>query len=218
MFVDEHGRDEETITAAALGEAAAAIGGALRGWGFQPGDRALLVHPPGADFVRALLGCLAAGVVPVPVYPPNPVRLGHDLAGFRSIVDSCRPRAVLTNSAYDRARTVGAVTGFFDRSNRSGRACARLDSSLPFSNRPSHTRLRKLMNRSFTPRAMAHRRYVVEETCRELLDGFTGGDSMTEVACPFPARSRCSARPTATRPSTPTPTLSTSPGSRRSRT
>ncbi|GAA3626765.1 hypothetical protein GCM10022267_11260 [Lentzea roselyniae] len=61
-FVDEHGRDEETITAAALGEAAAAIGGALRGWGFQPGDRALLVHPPGADFVRALLGCLAAGV------------------------------------------------------------------------------------------------------------------------------------------------------------
>lgn len=114
-FVGEHGRDEETITAAALGEAATAIAGAVRGWGCRPGDRVLLVYPPGPDFVRALLGCLAAGVVPVPVYPPDPVRPGHGLTGFRSIVDSCAPRAVLTNSAYDRARTVGAVTGFFDR-------------------------------------------------------------------------------------------------------
>lgn len=64
----------------------------------------------------------------------------------------------------------------------------RLDSSLPFSNRPSHTRLRKLMNRSFTPRAMEQRRTVVEKTCRELLDGFTGGDFLAEVAYPFPAR------------------------------
>ncbi len=116
-FVDDRGRDEETITAQSLGDAAAAIGTALRGWGFQPGDRALLVYPPGPDFVRALAGCLAAGVVPVPVYPPNPMRLGHDLAGFRSIVDSCHPHAVLTNGAYERARTVGAVTGFFDRTN-----------------------------------------------------------------------------------------------------
>src|SRR5690242_20405390 len=77
-FVDERGHDEETITAAAAGEAASSIAGALRGWGFRPGDRALLVYPPGPDFVRALLGCLAAGVVPVPVYPPNPVRPDHD--------------------------------------------------------------------------------------------------------------------------------------------
>ncbi|MEU0881618.1 fatty acyl-AMP ligase [Lentzea sp. NPDC005914] len=114
-FVDERGRDEETITAAGAGEAASSIAAALRGWGFRPGDRAVLVYPPGPDFVRALLGCFAAGVVPVPVYPPNPMRLGHDLAGFQSIVDSCAPLAVLTNSAYERARTVGAVTGFFDR-------------------------------------------------------------------------------------------------------
>lgn len=51
-FVDDHGRDGETITAAALG-------GALPGWGFQPGDRALLVHRARTSCV--LLGCLAAG-------------------------------------------------------------------------------------------------------------------------------------------------------------
>src|SRR5689334_9962329 len=95
-FVDDRGRNEEIVTAADLGEAASSIASALRDWGFRPGDRALLVYPPGPDFVRALLGCLAAGVVPVPVYPPNPVRLGGDLAGFRSIVDSCAPVAVLT--------------------------------------------------------------------------------------------------------------------------
>jgi acyl-CoA synthetase (AMP-forming)/AMP-acid ligase II len=66
-FADERGRDEETITAGALGEAASAIGSALRGWGFRPGDCALPVHPPGPDFLLALAGCLAAGVVPVPV-------------------------------------------------------------------------------------------------------------------------------------------------------
>ncbi|GLZ28827.1 hypothetical protein Lesp02_10170 [Lentzea sp. NBRC 105346] len=64
----------------------------------------------------------------------------------------------------------------------------RLDSSLPFSNRPSHTRLRKLMNRSFTPRAMQERFGVIEQTCAELLDSFDGGDFMTSVAYPFPSR------------------------------
>ncbi|TWP50897.1 cytochrome P450 [Lentzea tibetensis] len=64
----------------------------------------------------------------------------------------------------------------------------RMDASLPFSNRPSHTRLRKLMNRSFTPRAMRQRHDVVERTCAELLDDFRGGDFMTQVAYPFPSR------------------------------
>jgi amino acid adenylation domain-containing protein len=34
------------------------------------GDRVLLVHPPGLDYVAAFLGCLYAGAVAVPVYPP----------------------------------------------------------------------------------------------------------------------------------------------------
>lgn len=118
-FVDDRGRDEETITVAALADAANTIAASLRTWGFQPGDRAVLVYPPGPDFVRALVGCLLAGVVPVPVYPPNPVRLKQDLVGFNGIVESSKPHAVLTNSAYERARTVGAVTGLFDKSKPS---------------------------------------------------------------------------------------------------
>ena len=35
------------------------------------GDRALLLYGPGLDFVAAFLGCLWAGVVAVPAYPPR---------------------------------------------------------------------------------------------------------------------------------------------------
>ena len=35
------------------------------------GDRALLLYPPGLEFISAFFGCLYAGVVPVPAYPPR---------------------------------------------------------------------------------------------------------------------------------------------------
>lgn len=40
----------------------------------QPGDRALLVYPPGLDFIAAFFGCLYAGVVAVPATYPKPRR------------------------------------------------------------------------------------------------------------------------------------------------
>ncbi|GLZ29190.1 hypothetical protein Lesp02_13800 [Lentzea sp. NBRC 105346] len=68
---------------------------------------------------------------------------------------------------------------------------ARLDSSLPFTNRPVHTRLRQLMNRSFTPRAIQGWRDRIQSTVNELLDDFEragGGDFLTGFAYPLPAR------------------------------
>ena len=118
-FVDEHGHDQETITVGGLVGTAEAIAAALPGWGFEPGDRAVLVYPPGADFVRTLMGCLIAGVIPVPVYPPSPIRLKQELAGFTRIVANCRPRAVLTNGVYERAKTLGSVTSLLDRTKPS---------------------------------------------------------------------------------------------------
>lgn len=38
----------------------------------QPGDRALLLYPSGLEFIAAFFGCLYAGVVAVPAYPPRP--------------------------------------------------------------------------------------------------------------------------------------------------
>ncbi|KOV93027.1 non-ribosomal peptide synthetase [Streptomyces sp. NRRL B-3648] len=42
-----------------------------------PGGRVLIVHQPGPDYVGAFLGCLYAGAVAVPVYPPTGAR-GRD--------------------------------------------------------------------------------------------------------------------------------------------
>ena len=35
------------------------------------GERALLLYPPGLDYLAAFFGCLYAGVVAVPAYPPQ---------------------------------------------------------------------------------------------------------------------------------------------------
>lgn len=37
----------------------------------RPGDRVLLVYPSGLEFLAVFLGCLASGLVPVPVAPPR---------------------------------------------------------------------------------------------------------------------------------------------------
>ncbi|MEH2411672.1 AMP-binding protein [Nostoc sp.] len=36
-----------------------------------PGERALLLYPPGLEFIAAFYGCLYAGVIAVPAYPPR---------------------------------------------------------------------------------------------------------------------------------------------------
>ncbi|MFZ1555449.1 MAG: AMP-binding protein, partial [Nitrospira sp.] len=41
---------------------------------FAPGDRLLLVYPPGLEFVQAFWGALYAGLVAVPVPPPDAYR------------------------------------------------------------------------------------------------------------------------------------------------
>src|SRR5215472_964312 len=40
-----------------------------------PGERVLLLYPPGLEFVSGFFGCLYAGAVAVPVYPPHFARL-----------------------------------------------------------------------------------------------------------------------------------------------
>jgi acyl-CoA synthetase (AMP-forming)/AMP-acid ligase II len=118
-FVDDDGADGPRLTAGQAVTRGEAVAESLRRWGFRVGDRAVLVYPPGPDFVIALVGCLIAGIVPVPVYPPDPFRLRQTLPVFAAVLDNCAPRAVLTVKAYDRARSVGAVAGVFDRSKPS---------------------------------------------------------------------------------------------------
>jgi amino acid adenylation domain-containing protein len=64
-----------------------------------PGERALLVYPPGLEFVTAFLGCLAAGVIAVPAYPPDPARLARTLPRLRAIARDAGAKVVLSTTA-----------------------------------------------------------------------------------------------------------------------
>ena len=60
-------------------------------------DRAILLYPPGLDYIVTFFGCLYAGVVAVPVYPPQRKRtLG-------------RLQAILTDSGATFALTTTKV-------------------------------------------------------------------------------------------------------------
>ncbi len=61
----------------------------------RPGDRAVLLYPPGLDFVTALFGCFYAGVIAVPAYPPRPNRANSRL---QAIVEESLPGLVLTTA------------------------------------------------------------------------------------------------------------------------
>ena len=86
---------EERCTYAELDARARALGATLQAMGLQ-GERALLLYPPGLDFVTAFWGCLYAGTVAVPAYPP---RTSHPDLRIAAIARDARPRIALTNQA-----------------------------------------------------------------------------------------------------------------------
>lgn len=88
----------EILTWAELHRRVQAVAGVLQDAG-AAGDRALLLYHQGLDFIVAFLGCLAAGVVAVPAYPPEPGRLERTLGRLRAVAADCGARLVLTTSA-----------------------------------------------------------------------------------------------------------------------
>ena len=60
------------------------------------GSRALLLYPPGLDFISAFFGCLYAGVAAVPVYPP---RRNRSLSRIRAIAEDAQAEVALTTDA-----------------------------------------------------------------------------------------------------------------------
>ena len=89
-------REEARWSWAELDRHARAVACALRDRA-DPGDRVVLLFPPGLEFIGAFFGCLYAGVVAVPCDPPRPRR---DPARLRSIVADCAPRLVLTGEQH----------------------------------------------------------------------------------------------------------------------
>ncbi len=82
----------ETWTYAQLDGRARALAARLRGHGLE-GERVLLLCPPGLDYIGAFYGCLYAGVIAVPVYPP---RRNRSLDRINAVAVESGARAALT--------------------------------------------------------------------------------------------------------------------------
>ena len=91
--------DGETIRAgltyAELDARAKEVAGLLRSHG-ACGKPVLLLYPPGLDYVAAFFGCIYAGAIAVPAYPPHRNR---SLDRLRSIVKDAGAHAVLCTVA-----------------------------------------------------------------------------------------------------------------------
>ena len=116
VFVDGKGRDQERLTYRQFATAIDGLASHLtETLGFSPGDRLLLVYPPSSDFVVAFVGCMAAGIIPVPLAPPNPFQLTQDLRAFEAVAENSGSVGVLTNGSYLRAKRLAAAKELFAR-------------------------------------------------------------------------------------------------------
>ncbi|MBW1598049.1 fatty acyl-AMP ligase [Streptomyces sp. JJ38] len=92
VFLNGYGEEADEITYGGLYARAMAVAEELVGH-CRPGDRALLLFPPGLDFIVAYFACLYAHVVAVPVNPPRKSRVHQATLG---IVRDCEPAVALT--------------------------------------------------------------------------------------------------------------------------
>ena len=88
------------------------------GLGCAKGDRVLLVFEPSLNYILAFLACVRAGLVAVPVFPPDPRKLKKDMYMFATIAGDCGAQAALTSSVYDSATKMAALKNLFSNDGK----------------------------------------------------------------------------------------------------
>src|SRR5918995_4890585 len=94
-FLGDGEAEESSVDYGELDRQAQAVAGRLETLGVAGGERALLFYPPGLKYVAAFLGCLYAGVVAVPAYPP---RLNRPVSRLRAIAADSGAAVALTTA------------------------------------------------------------------------------------------------------------------------
>ncbi|MBL1198793.1 MAG: aminotransferase class I/II-fold pyridoxal phosphate-dependent enzyme [Nostoc sp. GBBB01] len=61
----------------------------------SPGDRALLLYPPGLDFIAGFFACVYAGIIAVPAYPP---KRNQKLSRLQAIIRDAEATLLLTTA------------------------------------------------------------------------------------------------------------------------
>ncbi|MBW4611874.1 MAG: amino acid adenylation domain-containing protein [Desmonostoc vinosum HA7617-LM4] len=93
-FLVDGETQETTLTYQQLDRCSRAIAAKLQALGLNK-ERVLLLYPPGLDYLCAFFGCLYAGVVAVPAYPP---RNRRNTPRIQAIVQDAQTRVALTTT------------------------------------------------------------------------------------------------------------------------
>ena len=100
-YLDLNGNPIESYTYAQFLQRTKAIAGRLRKDGrFAAEDRLLLAYPPGLEMICAFFGCVRAGLIPVPVYPPSSRGFQSALYKMVHIAKDCQAAGILTSEDY----------------------------------------------------------------------------------------------------------------------
>jgi thioester reductase-like protein len=100
-YLDVNGDPIESYTYASFLQRVDAIAGYL--WKddrFAAGDRLLLAYPPGLEMICAFFGCVRAGLIPVPVFPPSSRGFQSSLYKMVHIAKDCQAAGILTSRDY----------------------------------------------------------------------------------------------------------------------
>lgn len=92
-FLGPGGEAEADLTFRAVLESSLRVSHRLRSHGVREGDRALILHRPGLDYVSAFFGCIAAGIIAVPLYPVR----ARNAELIKAIAMDCRPVIALSD-------------------------------------------------------------------------------------------------------------------------
>ncbi|MEO0456977.1 MAG: fatty acyl-AMP ligase [Cyanobacteria bacterium P01_A01_bin.114] len=95
QFLIDGKKEGVAYTYAELDQQARAIAALLQQQAVK-GERALLLYPQGAEVVAAFCGCLYAGVIAIPVPPPDAGRMKRTLPRLREIVKDAEATLVLS--------------------------------------------------------------------------------------------------------------------------
>jgi thioester reductase-like protein len=100
-YIDLNGNPIESYSYASFLRRTKAIAGhLLKERRFAAQDRLLLAYPPGLEMICAFFGCVRAGLIPVPVYPPSSRGFQSALYKMVHIAKDCQASGILTSSDY----------------------------------------------------------------------------------------------------------------------
>src|ERR1700760_1051093 len=100
-YIDLNGNPIECYSYASFIHRTKAIAGHLLKDGqFVAEDRLVLAYPPGLEMICAFFGCVRAGLIPVPVYPPSSRGFQSALYKMVHIAKDCQASGILTSKDY----------------------------------------------------------------------------------------------------------------------